>query len=54
MPGVLRLHSGHIAMDGSRFRKTISEFVILPWNMPERNLRDLSLVCSQHTLMSDN
>jgi hypothetical protein len=35
----IRLHHGLSTMDGSRFRQTICEFVMLPWNMPEPNLR---------------
>jgi hypothetical protein len=54
MPRTLRLHPGLITVDGSRFRKTIGDFVMLPRNMPEPNLRDLSLVCSQHTFLCDN
>jgi hypothetical protein len=51
MHHTLHLYSSLIAVDSSRFRKTIGKFVVLPWYMPEPNLRDLSLVCSQRTFV---
>jgi hypothetical protein len=51
MHHTLRLRSSLIAVDSSRFRKTIGKFVVLPWYMPEPNLRDISLICSQHTVV---
>jgi hypothetical protein len=50
----IRLHHGLSTMDGSRFRQTICESVMLPWNMPEPNLRNLSLISSQYTFGQDN
>lgn len=42
----LSLHASQITVDGSRFRKTIGDFVMLPRNTPEPNLDVLSLVSS--------
>jgi len=50
----LSLHASHITVDGSRFRKTVGEFIMLPGNTPEPNLDVLSLVSSQHTVGCDN
>jgi hypothetical protein len=50
----IRLYHGLRTVDGSRFRQAICEFVMLPWNMPEPNLRDLSLISSQHTFGRGN
>jgi len=46
----LRLHNSHIALDCSRFRKSVGELVVLSGNIPEPNLDILSHVSSQHAV----
>jgi hypothetical protein len=45
-----RLLPGLVTVDGSRFRKAVCKFVMLPRNMPESYLDDLSPVSCQHVL----
>lgn len=50
----LSVHASHITVYGSRFSKTIGEFVMRPWNPPEANLDILSFVSNQHTFKCNN